>query len=94
MREDRRAAVPAVAALDAELACKQRVSPGGVDEEPRSPAARWPIFIAALGYGTALIEEIDVADPAPFNHFRALGAGVVEQDLIELGSPHVVGIGQ
>src|SRR6202034_1516954 len=93
MAEHRGAGMAAVAPLDAEAARQQRVAPGGVDQEFSAPGMPSRFVLAGGADAAASGGEGDIGDAAVLDHRRALGGGVLEEDMIEFRAPHLIGIG-
>ena len=94
MAEDRRAGMLGVAALDVEAARQQRVPPGCIDEKFGAPAALLPAGVAPARNHAAFRRKIDRGDPAFLDDFGAFGGGVLQQDMVEFGAAHLIGVGK
>ncbi len=93
MAEDRGAGVVPVLALQVEFLGQQRVAPGGVDEIAARPAALAPLLVHGLHQRVAALGKLDVRHAHPLDHPGALGGAVPQQQVVELGAAHLVGIG-
>ena len=97
MAEHGGAVVLGVAPLDAEAIGQKGVAARGIDQVARLPALGAPAVVLGLdayraGPATAIALELDAAHAAAFDHLRAHARGVTDQDLVELGAPHLVGV--
>ena len=91
--EDRGAGVLHVLLLEVELAGEQRVAPGGVDEEATGPAGFSALLIHRGRHRVAAVREVHARHTHAFQDLGALGGAVAKQEVVELGAPHLVGVG-
>src|SRR5262249_11070647 len=82
--EDRRAFMPPVALLEAELIGEQRVASARVDEEIGAPAAHLASLVAGGDLGAALRGKRYLRHPHAFEDDGPFGGGILQQEMIEL----------
>ena len=75
-----------------QVACQQRRLSAGVNHEPALRLAGFSLAVAELHSDRFAIVEDDFGDLVSFQHGDALGAGIVEQYLVELGTPDLIGM--
>ena len=91
-----RAVVLGVAVLGLHFVGKERVAPRGIDEKPRLPFGLRSIVHhggdASAG-ATRMIfrQEFHILGTAAFDNFRAFLPGIADQNLVKLGSRHLIG---
>jgi hypothetical protein len=84
--------VALVLLLAAQLVREQRVAPGSVDDEARSPVDPRAVVELDLDRRTFAVER-DRTDALAFERARALGGGVAKEQLVELGAAHLPRVG-
>jgi hypothetical protein len=93
MAEDRGALVLAVGFLSAELGGEEGVAAGGIDDEACLPDRGSPGAVLGMHQRGPARPEIHSFDAHPLVDPGALGGGVAEKDLVELGALHLIGVG-
>jgi len=78
--------------LDAEAAREERVTPRSVDEEFRAPAVARAVRAAPGRDGAAFGRERDLGHFAVLNDRGAFRDRVLQQDMVELGPAHLIGV--
>ena len=79
--------------LGLESVAKEGVTAGCVDEESALPSLAAAVVVLRPDHGAFIAgQEFHVAHAAAFDDVGAFATGIADQDLVELGTAHLVGV--